>query len=131
MSRTKTAGLIGLLIVGLVGCNGSQSIVTPDNEQGLSDASFNSALCPPVGEMCQIIAQEVLSVCPNEGFRNRGQLNSCRRHELDEHMKLLPDCYSGSQRLAMKKCIMEAVGLIDYYDEPGDYTDPKVDPHIN
>jgi hypothetical protein len=51
MSRMKTAGLVGLLMIGLVGCDGSQDIVSPNYEQDIvamesSDCKRSRACVP-------------------------------------------------------------------------------------
>jgi hypothetical protein len=114
MSRMKTAGLVGLLMIGLVGCDGSQDIVSPNYEQDIvAMESSDSVDCPTFEEMFASMVQEIEGVCPDQDFSNRGQLQSCRIQAVNELMNDLPDCYTSAQRLAMKKSVMRAVGLGD------------------
>lgn len=131
MTRANTLGLIVLLALGLAGCDGRQGVVTPDIEQGFAAKVADPTACPPVEDMCELIAREIEFECPDDGFRNHGQLHSCRKQAVDDHMKSLPDCYTGSERLELKKCVMIAVGLDGYLDQPTHTSGPKLDPHMN
>jgi len=115
MSRTLTAGLVGLMMIGLVGCEGSQDIVTPNYEQDIAAMQSSASVdCPDFADVCASMVEQIESGCPEEEFSNHGQLQSCRVHAVNELLKDLPTCYTSSEQLALKKAVMEAVGLGDF-----------------
>lgn len=102
-------------MIGLVGCEGGQDIVTPNYEQDIAAMEASNVVdCPDFEELCASMVEQIESGCPEEEFSNHGQLQSCRVHAVNALLSDLPACYTSSQKLALKKAVMEAVGLGEF-----------------